>query len=153
MRRRPECLACTDLLLVSAELRTHSLQFLLLLRVDRRVSEVEFLNRFHNSCCDGEPGKPFVVSRHHVPRCAFRRGSPNCFLERVFVVAPKLALVHVGGREFPMFVWPIEALHEALLLLLARHMQEELKNDRPLPSEVILEVRDIEEPFVPDAFA
>jgi hypothetical protein len=49
-------------LLVSTELRAHSLQFLLLLRVNRRVSEVEFLNRFHNSCCYGEPGKPFVVS-------------------------------------------------------------------------------------------
>jgi hypothetical protein len=52
-----------------------------------------------------------------------------------------------------MFVWPLEALHEALLLLLARHMQEELKNNRPLPSEVILKVRDVEKPLVPDAFA
>ena len=52
-----------------------------------------------------------------------------------------------------MFVWPVEAPHEALLLLLARHVQEELENDRPLPSEIILEVRDVEEPLVPDALA
>jgi hypothetical protein len=52
-----------------------------------------------------------------------------------------------------MFVWPVEALHEAFLLLLARHVQEEFKNNRPLPSEVILEVRDVEEPFVPDVLA
>src|SRR5215467_15469988 len=52
-----------------------------------------------------------------------------------------------------MFVWPVEALHEALLLLFARHVQEELENDGPLPSEVILEVRNVEEPLIPDAFA
>src|SRR5262245_2513123 len=52
-----------------------------------------------------------------------------------------------------MFVWPVEALHEALLLLLARHVQEELENDCPLPSEVILEVRNVGEPLIPDAFA
>ena len=38
-------------------------------------------------------------------------------------------------------------------LLLARHVQEELENDRPLPREVILEVRNVEEPLIPDAFA
>src|SRR5262245_23101839 len=52
-----------------------------------------------------------------------------------------------------MFVWPVEALDEALLLLLARHVQKKLENDRPLPSEIILEVRNVEESLIPDAFA
>src|SRR5215469_17266539 len=153
MRQAPGCLADADLLLSSAEGRAHRLQFLLLLRIDRWVSEVEVLHRFHNGCSDEESGKPFVVSRHHVPWCAFRCRSSNRLLERVHIVAPELALMHIRGRELPMLVWPVEALHEALLLLLARHVQEELENDRPLPSEVILEVRNVEEPLAPDAFA
>jgi hypothetical protein len=39
----------------------------LLLRVDRRISEVELLYGFHNGCGENEPSKPFVVGRHHVP--------------------------------------------------------------------------------------
>src|SRR4029077_444918 len=98
----------TDLLFLSTKGRTRGLQLLLLLRVDRRVSEVEFLYRFHNGRGDKKSGKPFVISWHHVPRCAVRRRSPNCFLECVHVVAPKLALLHVRGREFPAFVWSVE---------------------------------------------
>src|SRR5215469_1651729 len=97
MRQRFKLSSCIDHLLLSAELSTHSLQFFPLLHIDDRISEVEFLYRFHNGCCNDEPGKPFVVSWHHEPRCAFRRGSPNCFLESVLVVVPKLTLVHVGG--------------------------------------------------------
>ena len=47
----------------------------------------------------------------------------------------------------------VEALHEALLLLLARHVQEELEDDRSLPRQVVLEMRDVREPLVPDALA
>src|SRR5262249_19549236 len=49
-----------------------------------------------------------------------------------------------------MFVRPVEAFHETLLLLLARQIKEELENDRPLSSKVILEVRDVGKPLVPD---
>src|SRR6476660_2889853 len=143
----------TDLLFLSTKGRKRGLQFLLLLRVDRRVSEIKFLDRFHNGRGDKKSGKPFVISWHHVPRCAVGRRSPNCFLECLHVVAPKLALLNVRGREFPVFVWSVEALHEALLLLLARQVQEELENDRPLPREIILEVRDVAEPFAPNALA
>jgi hypothetical protein len=73
------------------------LQFLLLLHVDRRIGEVEFLYGFNNGCCDNKPSKPLVVRWHHVPRCAFRCGGPNSFLIRMHVVAPEPALVHVGG--------------------------------------------------------
>src|SRR5215472_8227448 len=56
------------LLLLSTKLRTRSSQFLLFCRVDRWVGEIEFLHRLHDGCSDDEPSKPFVVSRHHVPR-------------------------------------------------------------------------------------
>ena len=52
-----------------------------------------------------------------------------------------------------MLVWSIEALHKALLLLLAREVQEKLENDDALPGEVVLEARDVGEPFVPDVLA
>ena len=57
-----------DLLLLLAEGRTNGLQFLLLLRIDGRVSEVESLDRFYDGRGDKEPGKPFIVSWHHEPR-------------------------------------------------------------------------------------
>ena len=45
----------------------------------------------------------------------------------------------------------VEALHKALLLFLARHVQEEFEDDHPLPGEVVLEVRDVGEALVPNA--
>jgi hypothetical protein len=50
----------TDLLFLSTKGRTRGLQFLLLLCVDRRVSEVEFLYRFHNGRGDKKSGKPLL---------------------------------------------------------------------------------------------
>jgi hypothetical protein len=52
-----------------------------------------------------------------------------------------------------MFLRFVETLHEAFLLLLARHVQEELEDDPTLPGEVVLEARDVGEPFVPDVLA
>jgi hypothetical protein len=47
----------------------------------------------------------------------------------------------------------LETLHETLLLLLAREMQEELEDDHALPGEVVLEVGDVGEALVPNPFA
>src|SRR6516165_5514813 len=52
-----------------------------------------------------------------------------------------------------MFVWLVEALHETLLLLLPRQVKEELEDDRPLSSKVILEVGDVGKPLIPDTLA
>src|SRR5262249_1774752 len=48
---------------------------------------------------------------------------------------------------------PTEPLHETLLLFLARQVEEKLENDRALPREVILEMRDIRKPLPPDVLA
>jgi hypothetical protein len=53
------------------------------------------------------------------------------FLERVRVVAPEFAFLHVGGRKLPVLLRLVETIHEALLLLLARDVKEELQNFRP----------------------
>src|SRR5262249_61924629 len=71
----------------------------------------------------------------------------------VHVVAPEASLADVGRGELPVLPRLVEALHEASLLLLARDVQKEFKDDRPLPREVVLEVRDVGEPLIPDSLA
>src|SRR4029077_7614188 len=100
-----------------------------------------------------ETGEPLVVRGHDEPGCSRRRGGADCFLEGVHIVAPEASLADVGRRELPVLPWLVEALHEAPLLLLARDVQKELKDDRPLPGEVILEMRDVGEPLIPDFLA
>lgn len=63
------------------------------------------------------------------------------------------AFAHVGDRKFPVLLRLVEALHEALFLFLPRDVEEELQDDRALPGEVILKVREIAESLVPDALA
>src|SRR4030088_2210446 len=69
------------------------------------------------------------------------------------VIVPELAFLHVGRREFPVLFRLVEAIEKALLLLLARHVKEELQNFRPPPAGVVLEMRDVGEPLVPDSLA
>ena len=49
-------------------------------------------------------------------------------------------------ENFQCFSRLVEAFHEAFLLLLARDVQKEFEEDRPLSREVVLEVRDVGEP-------
>src|SRR6516162_3799751 len=128
-------------------------KLLLLCRIDLRVAQVEILDRFHDRGGDYEPGEPLVVRGHDEPGCSRRRGGADCFLEGVHIVAPEASLADVGGRELPVLLRPLQALHEAPLLLRARDVQKELEDDRPLPGEVILEMRDVGEPLIPDFFA
>src|SRR6516164_9703050 len=128
-------------------------QLLLLFRVDLRVREIKLLNRFHDRSADDQSGEPPVVGWHHEPGRALRGGGANGIFVCPHVVAPELSFVHVRGRELPVLLWRIEAPQEALLLFLARQVKEELEDDDSLPSEVILEVRDVGESLVPDALA
>src|SRR5262249_22252023 len=140
-------------LLLALELGARGGQRFLLRRVDRRVGKVELLHRFHDRGGDKEPGEPLVVGRHHVPRRLLRCRGPDRFLERVHVVVPEPALVHIGSREFPVLFRLVEPIHEPLFLFLPRNVQEELEDDHALPGEVVLEMRDVGEPFVPDVLA
>src|SRR5215470_4348508 len=58
--------------------------------------------------------------------------------------------MNVRRREFPVLLRLFKALHEALLLFLARHIQEEFQDDGSLSRQIVLEMRDVSEPLVPD---
>src|SRR6185312_1400293 len=135
------------------KLGTRRRQFLLLLRAHLWVCKVEVFDCFHDRRRDNKPGEPFVVGRHHVPWRVLGCCGGDRLLVCAHVVTPVLALSHVRSREFPVLLRVVEALHEALLLLLARHVQEEFEDDDALPGKVILEAHDVGEPFVPDALA
>src|SRR5215472_17142624 len=138
-------------LCLAGQCRPHCCQFLLLLRVDLRVCEIKLLHRFHNRSCDNKAGKPSVVGWHHEPWRVLRCCGANSFFVCAHVVAPELTFVHVRSRELPVLLRCIEALHKALFLCLARHVQEELEDDDSLPSEVILKASNMGEPLVPYA--
>ena len=59
----------------------------------------------------------------------------------VHVVVPVLALPRVRAGELPVLLGLVEALEEALLLLLARHVEEELQDDVAVAGEVALDAR------------
>src|SRR5208337_1547469 len=126
-------------------------ELLLLLRADFRIMELETFHRFDDRRRDDQPSEPLVVRRYDIPRRVRRGGSSDRLLERVHVTVPIFALAHVRRGELPMLVGPVEALHEALLLFLARKVEEEFENDHSLTVKILLEMRDIREPFVPDA--
>src|SRR5262245_42182422 len=155
-RKRPSPPRIVTVVLVTAsllglELLARRRELLLLGGVDGGIGEVEALDRLHDRGGDDQPGEPLVVGRHHEPRRALGCGRPDRLLVRVHVVLPEPALAHVGRGELPVLVWPIEPLHEPLALLLPRDVEEELEDDGSLPGQVVLEVRDVGQPLVPDA--
>src|SRR5215831_21088525 len=121
---------------LAGQCRAHCRQFLLLRRVDLRVGEIEPLHRFHNRGGDNEPCKPLLVGGHHEPGRVLRCGGADSFFVCALVVAPELAFVHVRSGELPVLLGSVEALQKALLLFLARHVQEELEDDDSLTREV-----------------
>ena len=138
---------------LAGECRAHRGEFLLFGGVDFRVGKPEVFHRMHDRGGDDEPGKPLVVGGHDKPWRLFGRGCPDRFLERAHVIVPKLTFLHIGWRKFPGLLRLVEARDESLLLLVARDVKEELQNFRPLPRRVVLEMRDVGEPLIPDALA
>src|SRR5215831_19728520 len=96
-----------------------------LLRADTRVCEIEICKRLHDCRRHHEPREPLVVCGHYEPRRMFRGGRPDGLLIGRHVVRPEGALAHIGRRELPMLVRFVEPVEESLLLLAARHVQEE----------------------------
>src|SRR5262249_4969091 len=133
------------------ECGAHFGQLLFLCGVDLGVFEIEVFHRFHDRSSDNEPSKPSVVGWYDEPRRVLRCGGANRFFVRMHVVVPKPTFVHVSSGELPVLLGFIEALHEALLLFLSRHVEKELEDDNPLTTKVVLEVRDVGDALVPDA--
>src|SRR5262245_47191752 len=112
-------------------------------RVDLRVREIEVFHRFNDRGGDGETSEPPAVGWDDEPGCVLRCGGANGRFVRVLVVVPKPAFVYVRGGELPVLLWSVEALHEALFLLLGRQVQKEFEDDDSLTGEIVLEVRDV----------
>ena len=88
-------------------------EFLLLHGIDLRITETEALHRFYNSRGDDESCEPLVISRDHIPRRTLRRSGPDRFLKCVHVIVPVVTLLNICSREFPIFLWRVEAFQEA----------------------------------------
>ena len=73
-----------------------------------------------------------------------------CF-ERVHVVVPQGAFRDVVGVELPQLVGIVETSDEPALLLVLRHVQEELHDLRAGVVEVAFEGIDVLEPLAPEA--
>src|SRR5262249_60439987 len=82
-----------------------------------------------------------------------RRRGADRLLKRPHIVGPELAFVYVSRRKLPVLLRVIEAFQKAALLFFSGNMQEKLENDHTLPGQVVLEMRYVGEPFVPDALA
>src|SRR5208283_3151412 len=140
-------------LLFRLELGARGGEVFLLVRGHLRVLEVELLHRLDDRSRDNEAGEPLVVGGHDEPRRVLRSGRSDGLIVRAHVVVPVAAFAHVGSGEFPVLLRLVEALHEALLLLLAGQVEVELEDDHALPGEIVLEPRDVGEPLVPDSLA
>src|SRR5215470_3064344 len=128
-------------------------QLFQLLRADARVCEIEICERLDDRRSHHEPREPLVVCGDYEPRRMFRGGCPNGLLIGRHVVRPEGALAHIGRRELPMLVRFVEPAEESLLLLAARHVQEELEHDQTLMAQVPLEMRDVGQSLLPDVLA
>src|SRR5262245_28763654 len=138
---------------LSSECLPYRLKFLLLHGIDLRITKSEVRHHLHDSKGDNEPGEPLMISWHHVPWRKLPRSDPDRLFECVHVVVPAVTLLDVGGRELPRLLGCVEALQEPFSLLVARDVQKEFEDDRPLPREIVLEIGDVGEPFIPDSLA
>src|SRR4029434_9912927 len=81
-----------------------------------------------------------------------RRGwrVPDHFLECRHVLLPVLTLAHVVSRELPVLVWLIQSFEEALLLLRARDIENELADLHAIVRQVAFEGANVLVPLAPD---
>src|SRR6516225_6807650 len=77
---------------------------------------------------DNDAREPFIVRGDDIPGRPFRGGIANHVFISVHVVIPVFSFFGVIGRKFPVFFWLLDALEEALLLLLVRDVKEELSD-------------------------
>src|SRR5262249_41648587 len=93
-----------------------------------------------------------VVGRHDIPRCVMRARCRETLLVRAHVLPPPISLFEIGCAEFPILVGVVEAIEEALSLLLFREMKIELDDTRTVPVQMLFELDDGPEASFPDAF-
>jgi len=107
------------------------------------VLEVEPFHAVDDRAGDHHPREPLGVGRHDVPRCVRCRGAADRVLVGRLVGVPVCALADVVGLELPVLLRLVQPLQEALLLLVARQVQEELEDQVAVPRKVPLDARDV----------
>src|SRR6266545_5756339 len=131
--------------------RARGPQLLPLRLVHLGEAEVQVLEGVDDRGRYRQAGEPLVVGGDDVPGGVGGGRAPDHVLVGVHVGVPVLALPGVLGRELPVFLRLLEAAQEALLLLLARHVEEELPDHDPVVVEVLLEMVDVLEKVLADA--
>ena len=118
---------------------------------DLRELEVERAERIDDRGGHDDAGEPLVVGRHDVPgRVPWSRSPGSCPRRPSGSRPSSRARWASADRELPVLVGIVEALQEALLLLLLRHVQEELADQDAVAHEVALEVADVLVALLPD---
>ena len=107
------------------------------------ILQVQRPDRGRDDVGDDGPGDPLVVGRDDVPGGPLGAGGRQAVRVRPHVPAPVGPLGQVGRGELPVLVRAVEPLEEPPLLLLLRHVQEELEDHRPVPDQVPLERVDV----------
>src|SRR3712207_2021616 len=72
-------------------------------------------------------------------------------LVSLHVLVPEAALLNVGGRELPTLIGALDAFQQALPLLLAREVEEELQDVDAVLNQVTLEVVNLPVAPLPEA--
>ena len=111
---------------------------------DLWVPHVEPLHRGVDDGAHGEPGEPFIVGGHHIPRAPASCWSARASPVGLHVVAPEGALIRVVDGELPVLLLLFDrARHEPpLLFRLARRCRKNLIMTVAVVDEVPLEVVD-----------
>src|SRR5438105_9637963 len=117
---------------------------------DRWVSGIDLEQSLgdHGGCNDS--GKPFAVSRDHIPGRPLGAGLAQHLRERGLVCVPVSPLSNVRRRELPVLLWLFDAREKTLSLRLLREVQEELDDVDPVGREVPLKVVDLAKAALPD---
>src|SRR4051812_10029238 len=116
------------------------------------VVKIQRLERLDDRRRDGDAREPLVVGRDDVPGRMLRRRVADHVLVRVHVALPVTALPRVGRRELPVLLGIVDPIEEPTLLLLARHVEEELPDDDPVVVQVALVRAHVAVTILPDAF-
>ena len=84
-----------------------------------------------------------AVGRHHGPGRPFGAGGAQQMVVRLLVQRPLLARVQVAKAELPVLGWVVDALLQALALLVKADVQHELHDDGAVLAQHALEVVDL----------
>src|SRR4051794_2088999 len=114
------------------------------------IPRVHRLERLDDDAADRPVAEPLAVGRNDVPRRVLGRRACDRLLVGAHVLVPALALGEVAAAKLPALLRVFEALAQALGLLVARDVQEQLHDARAGVVDERLEVVDVPVAAAPD---